>query len=50
MAAERIPVEHEIGELKKFLGLSDRPRNYPLDLYDEMIGVYAETWHFYLTN
>jgi hypothetical protein len=50
MAAERIPVEHGIGGLKRFRVLSDRLRIYPLDLYDKITGICASTWNFYLAN
>jgi hypothetical protein len=50
MAAERIPIEHGIGGLKRFRVLSDRFRIYPFDLYDKITGICTSTWNFYLAN
>ena len=50
MASERIKVEHSIGGLKRYRILSDRLRTHLIDLYDDVLGVCAGLWNFYLTN
>lgn len=50
MASERIKVEHSIGGLKRYRILSDRLRIHLIDLYDDILGVCAGLWNFYLTN
>ena len=50
MASERIKVEHSIGGLKRYRILSDRLRIHLIDLYDDILGVCAGFWNFYLTN
>ena len=50
MASERIKVEHSIGGLKRYRILSDRLRIHLIDLYDDILGICAGLWNFYLTN
>jgi hypothetical protein len=50
MASERIYIEHSIGGLKRYRILSDRLRIHLIDLYDDVLGVCAGLWNFYLTN
>lgn len=50
MASERIKVEHSIGGMKRYRILSDRLRIHLIDLYDDIIGICAGLWNFYLTN
>ena len=50
MASERIKVEHCIGGLKRYRILSDRLRIHLIDLYDDILGICAGLWNFYLTN
>ncbi|MDQ2769207.1 MAG: transposase family protein [Bacteroidota bacterium] len=47
-AAERIVVEHAIGCLKRYRILSDRLRMHDLERYDDVLGVCAGLWNFYL--
>lgn len=50
MASERIVVEHSIGGLKRYRILSDKLRIHLIDYYDEILGVCAGLWNFYLAN
>ncbi|MDP3022788.1 MAG: transposase family protein [Sulfuricurvum sp.] len=50
MASVRIKVEHSIGGMKRYRILSDRLRNHLIDLYDDILGVCAGLWNFYLAN
>ena len=50
MASLRIKVEHSIGGMKRYRILSDRLRNHLIDLYDDILGVCAGLWNFYLAN
>ena len=50
MAAERIGVEHSLAGLKRYRVLSDRLRLHSLDLYDQILGVGAGWWNFYLSD
>lgn len=50
MAAERINVEHSIGGMKRYRILSDRLRIHLIDFYDDVLGVCAGLWNFYLAN
>lgn len=50
MAAERITVEHSIGGMKRYRILSDRLRTHLIDFYDDVLGVCAGLWNFYLAN
>jgi hypothetical protein len=50
MASERIIVEHSIAGLKRYRILSDRLRVHLIDLYDDILGVCAGFWNFYLAN
>ncbi len=47
-AGERIVVEHAIGGLKRYRMLSDRLRMHDLERYDDVLGVCAGLWNFYL--
>jgi hypothetical protein len=49
-ASERIFIEHSISGLKRFRILSDRLRIHDIDLYDDILGVCAGLWNFYLTK
>lgn len=49
-SSERIVVEHSIGGLKRYRILSDRLRIHLFDFYDEILGVCAGLWNFYLAN
>ena len=49
LARERIPVEHAIGGMKRYRILSDRLRVHAIQLYNEILGVCAGLWNFYLT-
>lgn len=48
LASERISVEHSIGGLKRYRILSDRLRCHDADFYDQVLGVCAGLWNFYL--
>lgn len=48
-ASERIVVEHAIGGLKRYRILSDRLRLHDLKRYDDILGVCAGLWNFYLS-
>ena len=50
IASERVCVEHAISGLKRFRILSDRLRIHAIDFYDEILGVCAGLWNFYLAN
>jgi DDE superfamily endonuclease len=50
MASERVKVEHSIGGMKRYRILSDRLRMHLIDFYDEVLGVCAGLWNFYLAN
>lgn len=50
MASERIKVEHSIGGMKRYRILSDRLRTHLIDFYDDVLGVCAGLWNFYLAN
>ena len=47
-ASERIVVEYAIGGLKRYRILSDRLRMHDLERYDDVLGVCAGLWNFYL--
>ena len=49
-AKERIFIEHSISGLKRFRILSDKLRIHHVDFYDEILGVCAGLWNFYLAN
>lgn len=49
-ASERIVVEHAIGGLKRYRILSDRLRMHDLKRYDDILGVCAGLWNFYLKS
>jgi hypothetical protein len=49
LASKRIPVEHALGGLKRYRILSDRLRSHDLDFYNDVLGVCAGLWNFYLT-
>ena len=48
LASERISVEHSIGGLKRYRILSDRLRSHDANFYDQVLGVCAGLWNFYL--
>ena len=48
MASQRIRVEHNLAGLKRYRLLSDRLRLHTLNLYDQILGVCAGVWNFYL--
>ena len=48
LASERISVEHSIGGLKRYRILSDRLRCHDANFYDQVLGVCAGLWNFYL--
>ena len=49
-ASERISVEYSIGGMKRYRTLSDHLRIHLIDFYDDVLGVCAGLWSFYLTN
>ena len=49
LASDRIFIEHALGGMKRYRILSDRLRVHDLDLYNEILGVCAGLWNFYLT-
>ncbi len=49
-AKERVIVEHAIGGLKRYRILSDRLRMRDLEYYDEILGVCAGLWNFYISH
>ena len=50
LAAKRVIVEHSFAGLKRFRILSDRLRLHRIDFYDDILGVSAGLWNFYLDN
>jgi len=48
-ASERIFVEHAIGGMKRYRILSDRLRVKDIQLYNDVLGVCAGLWNFYLS-
>ena len=48
LASEWISVEHSIGGLKRYRILSDRLRSHDANFYDQVLGVCAGLWNFYL--
>lgn len=48
-ASERIVVEHAIAGMKRYRILADRLRMQDLKLYDDILGVCAGLWNFYLS-
>ncbi len=49
-AKERVIVEHTIGGLKRYRILSDRLRMHNLEHYDDVLGVCAGLWNFYISH
>ena len=49
LARERIVVEHALAGLKRYRILADRLRMQDLKLYDDILGVCAGLWNFYLS-
>jgi hypothetical protein len=49
-ASKRVIVEHSFAGLKRFRILSDRLRLHRIDFYDDVLGVCAGLWNFYLAN
>lgn len=50
LASKRVIVEHSFAGLKRFRILSDRLRLHRIDFYDDILGVCAGLWNFYLAN
>lgn len=50
MASKRVTVEHTIGGLKRYRILSDRLRIKDFTKYDEILGVCAGLWNFYISD
>lgn len=50
ISSERIKVEHSIAGLKRYRILSERLRVHDFDLYDDILGVCAGLWNFYLEH
>ena len=48
LASERISVEHAIGGMKRYRILSDRLRTHDIGLYNDVLGVCAGLWNFYI--
>ena len=48
LASERISVEHSMGGFKRYRILSDRLRCHDANFYDQVLGVCAGLWNFYL--
>ncbi len=48
LASERISVEHSIGRLKRYRSLSGRLRCKDFKFYNQVPGVCAGLWNFYL--
>ncbi len=49
-ACGRISVEHAIGGMKRYRVLSDRLRIHDVKLYNDILGICAGLWNFYLSN
>lgn len=49
LASKRIVVEHAIAGMKRYRILADRLRMHDLELYDDILGVCAGLWNFYLS-
>ena len=50
LASKRVIVEHCFAGLKRFRLLQDRLRLHRIDFYDDILGVCAGLWNFYLAN
>jgi hypothetical protein len=50
LARARVFVEHAIGGMKRYRILSDRLSVHNTELYNDILGVCAGLWNFYLTN
>ena len=50
ISSERIKVEHSIAGMKRYRILSERLRVHDFDLYDDILGVCAGLWNFYLEH
>lgn len=50
VSQERIFVENSISGMKRYRMLVNKVRVHLIDLYDEIIGVCAGLWNFYLDN
>jgi hypothetical protein len=50
IAQERIFIENSISGMKRYRTLVNKIRFHLIDLYDEIIGVCAGLWNFYLDN
>jgi hypothetical protein len=49
-SSKRVIVEHSFAGLKRFRILQDRLRLHRIDFYDDVLGVCAGLWNFYLDN
>ncbi len=49
-ARERVVVEHALGGLKRYRILSDRLRMHDLDRYNDIVGLCAGLWNFYIST
>ena len=50
LSSKRVIVEHSFAGLKRFRVLSDRLPLHRIDFYDDILGVCADLWNFYLAN
>lgn len=50
LSSKRVIVEHSFAGLKRFRILSDRLRLHRIDFYDDILGICAGLWNFYLAN
>ena len=50
LAKERIYVEHTIGGMKRYDILSNTARIHDVDLYDQVTGICAGIWNFFITR
>ena len=50
ISSKRVVVEHTIAGLKRYRILSERLRMHLLDLYNDILGVCAGLWNFYLAD
>lgn len=50
MARQRVVIEHNIGRLKRYRVLSDRLRMHNFEKYNDILGICAGLWNFYLIS
>ena len=48
LSSERVIIEHSIGGLKRYRVLSDRLRMKNPDLYNDVLGICAGLWNFWI--